>query len=97
MKIIKQRKMLRLKINNTLIENTEYLYTVMSMYNLLEYSRSYSKASGCLWNYYRDEIDEVDDNALDSTSFQYKTKIVRETSERPPLRGNPTDVGHHYH
>ena len=97
MKIIKQRKMLRLKINNTLIENTEYLYTVMSMYNLLEYSRSYSKASGSLWNYYRDEIDEVDDNALDSTSFQYKTKIVRETSERPPLRGNPTDVGHHYH
>ena len=97
MKIIKQRKMLRLKINNTLIENTEYLYTVMSMYNLLEYSRSYSKASGSLWNYYRDEIDEVDDNALDSTSFQYKTKIVRETSERPPLRGNPTDVGNHYH
>ena len=97
MKIIKQRKMLRLKINNTLIDNTEYLYTVMSMYNLLEYSRSYSKASGSLWNYYRDEIDEVDDNALDSTSFQYKTKIVRETSERPPLRGNPTDVGHHYH
>ena len=89
--------MLRLKINNTLIENTEYLYTVMSMYNLLEYSRSYSKASGSLWNYYRDEIDEVDDNALDSTSFQYKTKIVRGTSERPPLRGNPTDVGHHYH
>ena len=97
MRIIKQRKMLRLKINNTLIENTEYLYTVMSMYNLLEYSRSYSKASGSLWNYYRDEIDEVDDNALDSTSFQYKTKIVRETSERPPLRGNPTDVGNHYH
>ena len=89
--------MLRLKINNTLIENTEYLYTVMSMYNLLEYSRSYSKASGSLWNYCRDEIDEVDDNALDSTSFQYKTKIVRETSERPPLRGNPTDVGNHYH
>ena len=25
------------------------------MYNLLEYSKNYSKISGFLWNYYRDE------------------------------------------
>ena len=35
----------------------------MSMYNLLEYSDNYSIASGSLRNYYRDEIDNVDDNA----------------------------------
>ena len=35
----------------------------MSMYNLLEYRDNYSMASGSLWNYYRDEIDSVDDNA----------------------------------
>ena len=25
------------------------------MYNLLEYSKNYKKATGSLWNYYRDE------------------------------------------
>ena len=27
----------------------------MPMYNLIEYSNSYSKTSGSLWQYYRDE------------------------------------------
>ena len=27
----------------------------MSVYNLIEYSENYSNASGCLWQYYRDE------------------------------------------
>ena len=43
-------------INNTLIENAEEVHVVMPMYNLLEYSDSYSKSSGRLWNYYRDEV-----------------------------------------
>ena len=47
------------KIDNTLIENAE----VMPIYNLLEYTDNYSKTSGSLWNYYRDEIDGADDNA----------------------------------
>ena len=33
------------------------------MYNLLQYSKNYSKTSGPLWNYYRDELtDEANDN-----------------------------------
>ena len=40
--------------------------------------------SGNLWNYYRDEIDDIDDNAADGKSFKYKTKVVRETPERLP-------------
>ena len=28
---------------------------VMSMYDLIEYSNHYSKTSGSLWQYYRDE------------------------------------------
>ena len=36
----------------------------MAMYNLLDYSDNYSMASGRLWNYYRDEIDGIDGNAL---------------------------------
>ena len=43
------------KINNTLINNAEDLDIVMAMYNLLEYSKNYSKTTGSFWNYYRDE------------------------------------------
>ena len=34
--------------------NLDDLDIVMAMYNLLEYSKNYSKTSGCLWNYYKD-------------------------------------------
>ena len=43
------------KINNTLIDNVEDLDVIMPMYNLLEYSKKYSKTTGSFWNYYRDE------------------------------------------
>ena len=36
------------KINNTQIDNTEYINIAMPMYNLIEYSNSYSKTSGSL-------------------------------------------------
>ena len=47
--------------------------------------------SGSLWNYYRDEIDDVDDNAFDSKSFKNKTKIVGNTPERPGNEGVQID------
>ena len=53
------------KINITLKNDTEDLDIVMPMYNLLEYTKNYSMTSGSLWDYYRDEIDDVHDNALD--------------------------------
>ena len=43
------------KINKTLIDNAEYLDFVMPMYNLLEYSKNYSRTTGSFSNYYRDE------------------------------------------
>ena len=43
------------RINNTLVDNAEELDIVMPMYNLVEYSKNYSKTTGRLWNYYRDE------------------------------------------
>ena len=53
------------------------------MYNLLEYSKNYSKTSGSLWNYYRDELtdDENDNNGLNnnvinSKSFNYNISIT---------------------
>ena len=53
------------------------------MYNLLRYSKNYSKISGSLWNYYRDELnDETNDNnnlnknVINSKSFKHKTSIT---------------------
>ena len=39
------------KMNNTQIDNAEYIDIVMPMYNLIEYSDNYSKTSGSLWQY----------------------------------------------
>ena len=51
------------KINGVLVENAEDLDIVMPTYNLLEYSKNYSKTSGSFWNYYRDELtDEANGN-----------------------------------
>ena len=44
-----------LKLNNKLIENAEGLDVIMPMYNLLYYRKNYQKATGSLWNYYRDD------------------------------------------
>ena len=44
------------RINGELIEDADDLDIVMSMYNLLEYSKNYRKTIGPLYNYYRDEL-----------------------------------------
>ena len=77
-------------INNTLIDDTENLDAVMPMYNLLEYSKDYSKATGRFWNYYRDEPNSGANNNInysikDSKSFDYKTSITGK------LEGNNTE------
>ena len=41
-----------------------------------------------LWNYYRAEIDDVNDDTLDDT-FKYKTKIVIKTLQRPKRLSQP--------
>ena len=65
------------KINGVLVENAEDLDIVMSMCNLLKYSKNYSKTSASLWNYYRNELtDETNDNnssnknVINSKSFK---------------------------
>ena len=71
------------RINNEFIEDADDLYIVMSMYNLLEYSRNYRKTIGSLYNYYRDELNDdanlnniANNNVVSSNSFQYKIKII---------------------
>ena len=72
-------------INNIQIDNAEYIDVVMPMYNLIEYSDNYSKTSGSLWQYYRDD---PNDNITQSESFKYKFKITGKT----PAAGNTENV-----
>ena len=59
------------RINNTDIDNAQDFDIVMPMYNLIEYSDNYSKTSGSLWKYYRDD---PNNNLTDSKSFKSKVK-----------------------
>ena len=61
----------RSEINNTQIDNAKDLDVVMPMYNLIEYSENYSKTSGGLWQYHRD-----DPNDIIANSESFKCKIT---------------------
>ena len=73
------------KINDAEIDNAQDIDIVMPMYNLIEYSNNYSKTSGSLWQYYKDE---PNDNLANSESFKSKVKITGST----PAGGNTKDV-----
>ena len=57
----------------------------MSMYNLIEYSDNYSKTSGNLWQYYKDD---PNDSLVQSELFKSKIKITGKT----PANANTKDV-----
>ena len=73
------------EINNTQLDNAKYIGVVMPMYHLSEYSYNYSKTSGSLWQYYRDD---PNDNITQSESFKFKIKITGKTS----AAGNTKDL-----
>ena len=73
------------RINNTDIDNAHDIDIVMPMYNLIKYSDNYSKISGSLWQYYKDD---PNDNLANSESFKSKVKITGRT----PNNGNTKDV-----
>ena len=43
------------EIHDTQINNAKNIDVAMQIYNLIENSNNYSKTSGSLWQYYRDE------------------------------------------
>ena len=55
------------EINNTEVDNAKDIDMVMAIYNLIEYCDNYSKTSGSLWQYYKDE---PNGNLADSESFK---------------------------
>ena len=72
------------EINNTQIDNTKYLDVVMPMYNLIEYSNNYSKAS-ILQRYY---MDDPNDNIVNSKSVRFTVNVPKKTLDA----GNTKDA-----
>ena len=75
------------EINNTQVDDARDIGVVMPMYNLIEYSDTYSKTSGSPCQFYRDEpalnnndvlIDFPPDNN-NSISFKLKQETTGET------------------
>ena len=69
----------RAEINETFVDETIHINIAMLMYNLTEYSDSYSDTSGSLWQFKRDEIEGDEDLTVNaqhipnnSPSFKYK-------------------------
>ena len=73
------------RINNTGSDNAQDIDIVMPIYNLIEYNDNYSKTSGSLWQYYKDD---PKDNITQSESFKSKIKVTGKT----PTAGNTKDV-----
>ena len=73
------------RINGIEVDNTEDIDIVMPIYNMIEYSNNYSKASGSLWQYYKDD---PNNNITQSESFKSKINI----SGKTPAAGNTKDI-----
>ena len=72
------------EINNKQIDNAKDIDVVMPMYNLIEYSNNYSKISGSLLHYYRDNPASNDAAVPDNfpgnrALFKYQQKITGST------------------
>ena len=71
----------RREINETFIDEEDFINITMPMHNLIEYSVNYSSTSGSLWCFGRDEIINNayvtnDDNA---PSFKQKASLIGNT------------------
>ena len=70
------------KTDETIIDDAEDFDLVMSMYNLIEYSSNFSKTTGSLWFYSKDEATDFNGdiaNDDDFKSFKCKTNLLGNT------------------
>ena len=70
------------KIDKATIDDAEDLDLVMPMYNLIEYSSSYSETTGSLWFYSEYVVTNFNTdiaNINNFKSFKYKTKLLKKT------------------
>ena len=79
----------RTEINETFVDETDFINITMPMYNLIEYSVNYSSTSGSLWHFGRDEIINNADvtNDDNASPFKHKASIVGNTENNGTKNG----------
>ena len=85
------------KINQVQIDNPEDLDVVMPMYNLLEYSKKYRKATSSLWNYYRDEPNSGENGGINYPimclkPFDYKANFIESSVTKDNVTKNDVKI-----
>ena len=78
----------RTEINETFVDETDFINIIMPMYNLIECSDNYSDALGSLWQFKRDEITNNADVSNDNApSFKYKANLIGNTEANGTKNG----------
>ena len=65
------------------VDETNHIYIVMSIYNLIEYSDNYSDTSASLWQFKREEVpaNNADLTINNSQSFKYEAALLGKTAD----------------
>ena len=74
------------KSDGTTIDDAEDLDLAMQMYNLLEYSSSYSDTTGSFWFYSKDEAINFNADIVNTSAF--KSKSLGDTNAQPAPNNN---------
>ena len=79
----------RTEINETFVDEVDFINITMPMYNLIVYSDNYSDTSGRLWNFKRNEIINNADVTNDdkAPSFKYKANLIGNTKNNGRKNG----------
>ena len=82
------------EINNTFVDNADFIDITMPMYNLIEYSDNYSDTSVSLWDFKRDEIDNIAKMTNDNNapSSKYKASIIGNAENNVTKNGVKTSL-----
>ena len=80
------------EIKNTKVDNTKDIEVVMPLYNLIEYGNNYSKISGTLWYYWRDEL-AIDDANCEIVDFDVANAITDSSKRKPNITGSTGNNG----
>ena len=72
-------KKCRTEINETFVDDADFINITMPIRNLMEYSDNYSDTSGSLWNFKRDERGDVDLTIDNASSFKCKANLIGNT------------------
>ena len=78
----------RTGINETFIDDVDFINITIPMYNVIEYSDNYFDTWGNLWNFKRDEIERDVDLTIDNaSSFKYKANLIGNTENNGMKNG----------